>query len=245
SSGHLIILAWLFKEKISLGFVVFLHSGTFFALLLYFAKDWLKLIKNGLLVLKDKNFTELPEGKTFWLILLTTIPGAILGKMGEVKVEKLFYHPLTVAFNLGGFALLFYGIDRFSKKNRTLKELNAFHALFIGFAQALAIIPGISRSAITMASGRLLGLDRGDSVRFSFLISAPIILGAVLLKNQEMREGLVSPYLISNGLAFISSFLSGFLAIHFLTRFIVHHSFNLFIIYRLLISLLIIGIILL
>lgn len=219
--------------------LVFFHLGTSFSLLLYFAKDWLKLIKDGLRLFKHKNLS--PEGRVFWLILVATLPGAILGGIWGKKVEGLFYRPLTIAINLGGFGLLFYLIEKISKVNKTIKEINLPQALFIGTAQALAIIPGISRSAITIASGLLIGLDRKNAVRFSFLLSLPIILGAGLLKIKEIQEGF---NFSANSLAFISSFLSGLYAINFLTQFVAHHSFKPFIIYRVLISLLILIIIL-
>jgi len=241
SSGHLIIFSWLFKERMPLDYVAFLHGGTLLALLFYFGKEWFKFIRAGILSIKEKNINS-SEKKIFWLILLATLPGAVLGKMSEAKIEKIFYHPLSVALNMGGFAILFYFIEKISRKNKSIESLNIYQAFFIGIMQALAVIPGISRSGITIAGGLLLGLSRENAVKFSFYLSAPIILGAFLLKYVEFFEGRFSHPLV---LGFFSSLLAGLCSIHFLIRFVQKHSFNIFIIYRLIISILVITIFLL
>lgn len=239
SSGHLIFASWFFlKNKISLSQIVFLHTATLFALILYFRKDWSKIIKA--VFSKEKSYKNCLEKKILLLIIIATLPGAILGKLGENLVEKIFYHPLPVAINMGIFAILFYLIDKFSKKNKDISKINFSQALFIGIIQAFAIFPGISRSGITMAGGLLLGLDRENTVKFSLYLSFPMILGATLLKYNEILKGLFSEHLMPNSLGFFSSFFTGLLAIHFLMKFVKKHSFNLFIVYRFLISVLII-----
>lgn len=239
SSAHLIILShFLFKEEISLTSVVCFHAGTLLALLLYFGKDWLNLVKGGFSLTKKGDFFELSERKIFWLIVIATLPAAILGKLFAKKVEDFFYTPLSVALNMGGFAVLFYIIEKKSRQNKIILELSIFQAFFIGIMQALAVMPGISRAGITIASGLLMGMNREDAVKFSFLLSLPIILGALVLKLPSIINNfsLSSQY----GLAFVSSFISGALAIGFLTRFVRNHSFKIFISYRILFSILII-----
>ncbi|HOX09191.1 MAG TPA: undecaprenyl-diphosphate phosphatase [Candidatus Omnitrophota bacterium] len=230
SSAHLIVFPWLFGwPEHSLSFDVALHAGTLFAVMAYFWKDWLGIIKSRMI----------------WYIAVASVPGALVGKLLESKAETAFRSPMLIAFTMSAFAALFYLIDRFVWKSRSLKSLNLLDAVIIGLSQALAIIPGVSRSGITMASGLGLKFDRESAAKFSFMLSAPIILGAVLLKLGEIGD------IASNGqglqvfTGFAVSAVTGFLAIKGLLGFVKKHSFSVFIIYRFVFSAVILAVFLL
>lgn len=226
SSGHLIVIPWLLGwREHTLSFDVMLHAGTLLAVVVYFWKDWLNILRK--------------ERKLFWYIVIASVPGAIIGKLLEEKAETIFRNPLLIAGTMGGFAIIFYLIDRFSKRTRNLQALNLRDSILIGISQALAIVPGISRSGITIACGLGLKLDRESSAKFSFLLSAPIIFGATVLKVKDI-------FVLSNGtqgvsllLGFIVSAVTGFLAIHYLLGYVRRHTFNLFVIYRIIFSIII------
>lgn len=230
SSAHLIVFPWLFGwQEHSLSFDVALHAGTLFAVIAYFWKDWLGIIKSRMI----------------WYIAVASVPGALIGKLLESKAETAFRSPLLIALTMSVFAALFYVIDRFVWKSRSLKSLNLPDAVIIGLSQALAIIPGVSRSGITMASGMGLKFDRESAAKFSFMLSAPIILGAVLLKSEEIRNMAADGQGIPLLAGFLVSAVSGFLAIKGLLGFVKKHSFNVFIIYRFVFSVVILAVFLL
>lgn len=238
SSGHLIVIPWLLGwREHTLSFDVMLHAGTLFAVVVYFWKDWMTLIKEGILSLKEKTLKGVPQRKLFWFIVIASIPGAIIGKLLEDKAETIFRSPFLIAGTIGGFAIIFYLIDRFGRKTRNLQALNLKDSILIGLSQALAIVPGISRSGITIACGLGLKLDRESSAKFSFLLATPIIFGATVIKLRDI-------FILTNGqqnisllLGFIISAVTGFLAIHYLLGYVRRHTFNLFVIYRIIFSL--------
>ncbi len=237
STAHLIILPWLFKwPPHSLGFDIVLHAGTLFALMLYFGKYWMKLIAQGLSGIKKGSLAGQPQRRLFWLIVIATVPGAVIGKVLEAKAETTFRNPLLIAFTMAGFAILFYIADKRGKKNKTLYQINLFDALVVGVGQSLAFIPGVSRSGVTMFSGLALGLERESTVRFSFLLSAPIILGATLLKIKDVLGNMDFPGGLYLFIGFMGSALTGVLAIQGLLNFVKRHNFNIFIIYRIIFS---------
>ncbi len=230
SSAHLIVFPWLFGwQDHSLSFDVALHAGTLFAVIAYFWKDWVGIIKSRML----------------WYIAVASVPGALIGKLLEAKAETAFRSPLLIALTMSVFAALFYAIDRFVWKSRSLRSLNLLDSVIIGLSQALAIIPGVSRSGITMASGMGLKFDRESAAKFSFMLSAPIILGAVLLKLKDIGDiasgGQEMPLLAG----FLVSAVTGFLAIKGLLGFVKKHSFNAFIVYRFVFSAVILAVFLL
>ncbi len=244
SSGHLIAVPWLLGwREHTLSFDVMLHAGTLFAVVIYFWKDWINLLREGFLSLKERSLKGAPERRLFWYIVVASMPGAIIGKLLEEKAETIFRNPLLIASTMGGFAIIFYLIDRFSKKTRGLNTLNLTDSILIGVSQALAIVPGISRSGITIACGLGLRLNREASTKFSFLLSAPIIFGATALKIKDIfvlaNDGQQN---ISLLLGFIVSAVTGFLAIHYLLGYVRRHTFNLFVIYRIIFSIIILSV---
>ena len=230
SSAHLVLLPYLRgQEYQGVSFDVMLHAATLLAVLLYFGKDWWVLIKQGLTAPRSR------QGRMLWYLAAATIPAAIAGLFLDDWADTTLRHPVMIAVNLMVFALILWAADR--KANRA-KEGDFFDVSFptvflIGCAQALALMPGVSRSGITITAALFLGLSRSVSARISFLLSAPIIAGAVVLKASQL-----SPADVNGALAagFISAFLGAVLVIGGLMRYIKTHTFNVFVIYRLLLG---------
>lgn len=243
SSGHLILIPWLFGwEGHSLSFDAMLHAGTLFAVVVYFWREWLVLLKEGFLSVRDRKLAGPPERRLFWYIVIASVPGAIIGKLLEEKAEAAFRAPLLVASALGIFAIIFYLIDRFSGRKRNLRFLGLADSVVIGISQAAAIIPGVSRSGATIACGLGIGLDRESSAKFSFLLSAPIIFGATLLKLGDITKMAGANGSFSLLLGFLVSAVTGLIAIHYLLGYVKKHTFNIFIVYRILFSLMVFSI---
>lgn len=240
SSAHLIITPYLFNwPDQGLAFDVALHWGTLFAVVAYFRKDIWNLVRGFLhsLLPSTRNFQDNIYQKLSWLIIVATIPAAIIGKLLESQVETVFRNPILIAITLTvvGFILLL--ADKYGSKLKNLNRAGWSNALVIGFAQALAIIPGISRSGATITAGLLQGFTREDAARFSFLMSIPIILGAGLLKLPEISQIENHTQLI---VGFASSTIFGFLAIKYMLRYIAKRSFAIFAWYRFALAIIII-----
>lgn len=226
SSAHLILIPWLFKwPDPGLTFDVALHIGTLLAVIAYFWKDWLTLFQHGL-----GNGLRTHEGKMFWFIIVASIPGAIVGSLLEQQAETTFRGPLIIGIMLMVMGVILYLADRYSPKRQHSEQISFGQSLVIGLSQALAIIPGVSRSGVTMTSGLLVGLTRKDTARFSFLLSTPIIAGAGLLKLRHLTSGDINlPFLV--GIA--TSAVVGFLTIGLLLRWLQKSNFLPFVWYRL------------
>jgi undecaprenyl-diphosphatase len=238
SSAHLVLIPWLFKwNDPGLTFDIALHIGTLIAVAIYFWKDWLKLITKGLTDVRST------ESKLFWYLVAATIPGAVVGFLLEKKAETIFREPILIATMLILLGVLLYWADRRGVKHIEMNRITFRTSLFIGLSQALAIIPGVSRSGITMTMGLLMGLTREGAARFSFLLAAPIIFGAALVKL---------PFLISNPsiltinfiIGILVSFVIGILSIGFLLRYVQTNNFLPFAWYRFILGSLVIVIVL-
>jgi len=226
SSAHLVLVPWLMKwVDPGLTFDIALHVGTLIAVVLYFWKDWLKLLNKGLTRPKER------EGKLFWYLVLATIPGAIIGFLLENIAETIFRNPVLIACMLVLLGIILFVVDRKGKKEIDVEHISLKTSFLIGLSQALAIIPGVSRSGITMTTALALGMTREGAARFSFLLSAPIILGAALVKV---------PTLMANPAMIDASFLTGMVvaciaglaSIGFLLRYVQTKTFLPFVIYR-------------
>jgi undecaprenyl-diphosphatase len=233
-----VLIPWLFKwNDPGLTFDIALHIGTLIAVAIYFWKDWLKLITKGLTDVRST------EGKLFWYLVAATIPGAVVGFLLEKKAETIFREPILIATMLILLGVLLYWADRRGVKHIEMNRITFRTSLFIGLSQALAIIPGVSRSGITMTMGLLTGLTREGAARFSFLLAAPIIFGAALVKL---------PFLISNPsiltinfiIGILVSFVIGILSIGFLLRYVQTNNFLPFAWYRFILGSLVIVIVL-
>jgi len=224
SSGHLVLAPWLFGwQDPGLAFNVALHLGTLAAVVAYFWRDWLNLAQNGLKGKKNR------EGRLFWYLAAATVPGILAGLALEEYAETIFRAPLLVGAMLIGMGAVLYAADHWGARARGIWQVGWRDALFIGISQALAIIPGVSRSGATISAGRMLGLDREAATRFSFLLSTPIILGAGVY---SMRNIGISDLTFAFWVGVLTSAVTGFAAIAFLLRFVVTRNFNIFVWYR-------------
>jgi undecaprenyl-diphosphatase len=226
SSGHLILAEkYLGFSQSSLTFDVALHVGTLTALLIVFYRDFLDL---GLSLFKRSEKTKLA-----WFLAMATIPAVVVGVLLESKVETIFRSETLVAINLIVVAFVLLAADTMGKLAYDMKDMTAGRAVGIGLAQALAIIPGVSRSGITISAGLFEGFDRVAATRFSFLLSAPIIAGAIL---KVLAGGHVVQDVAANSSVFLvgvlASLVSGYLAIRFLLKYLAKHGLAVFAYYR-------------
>ena len=244
SSGHLLlfrdVLGWqlLADDHLNKLFDVVVHAGTFLALLVFFWKDILQLLRAAL-GQKSPSSSPLPP-QLAWAIALGTIPAVIAGVAGEEFIEKQLGAPALIAVQLILFALLLLWAERAGRKVRTLKNAGLRDGLVIGIAQALALAPGVSRSGITITAGLALGLTRETAARFSFLLSIPIIGGAAaksLLDLAQNSAALPDGSLAVFVVGLLTAGLSGFLVIGFLLRYLQTRTLTPFVIYRILLGL--------
>lgn len=235
SSAHLIlipeILGW---PPSGLTFDVALHLGTLIAISLYFWRDIVDLTFNFLAGLSGKGF-HTPGNRLPWYIIFGTIPAAIAGKTMEEPIEAIFRQsPATICSLLIGFGLLLAFADTTGAKRWKLDRMTMKSALLIGMAQCLALIPGVSRSGITITAALLLGYNRETSARFSFLLSLPIVFGAALLKvGALVTTGIPAGEGRSLLIGICSAALFGYLGVALLLKLVQRHSLYPFVWYRL------------
>ncbi|MCX5797629.1 MAG: undecaprenyl-diphosphatase UppP [Elusimicrobia bacterium] len=181
SSAHLVLVPWLFKWSYQgLDYDVALHWGTMIAVCVYFWKDWVELLKAGL------SKAESAQRRLFWAIALATVPGGVVGLLLEKRVERDLHSPVIIALTLAAFGLLLGLSQRLGRQQRRTEDLSLRDVFLIGCAQALAVVPGVSRSGSTMTAGLLLGLKREEAARFSFLLMVPIVIGAGVMKLRHV-----------------------------------------------------------
>jgi undecaprenyl-diphosphatase len=234
SSGHLILAEhFLGFSEGGLAFDVALHLGTLTAILIYFRKDFL-LMAAALLPGRGSDAEGALHRRLFFFLALATVPGALCGLLLEKSAETLFRSPILVATTMAGVGLLLLWGERAGRRSRDIRMLTLTDALLIGLSQALAVVPGVSRSGITMTTGLFLGLNREAAARFSFLLSAPIIFGAGLhslpkIIKQGADGGEGGLYLAG----FLAAALSGYAVIAWLLKFVRTRSFDIFAYYRL------------
>jgi undecaprenyl-diphosphatase len=221
SSGHLVLIPWLLRwESPGLVFDTVAHWGTLLAVLAYFWRDWWELIVAWLRGLLRRDWKD-PRSGLMWLLILGSVPAAVIGYLFESFFESLFGSPQWASVFLLVTAAVLAFSEWQGKRTREVGDLRWPDALVIGVAQAVAIAPGISRSGMTMAAGLLRGLRRQDAARFSFLLATPVILGAGLFKLLDVSSastlGSEAPALIAG---FVAAAISGFLCIRFLLRYL-------------------------
>lgn len=239
SSGHLVILPYFFSwDYIPLYFTVTVHFGTLLAVVSVFYKDIARIIKGFFLGLFIKEERKSPDFKLSLFIILGTIPAAVIGFLAEDYAEKLFSSPLMVAAFLLVTALLLWtseiGGRHMEKNARGHKKLSFPIALVVGLGQALAIFPGISRSGATISSARYFGINRKKAVRFSFLLSVPVILGSFIFEIFSEWAEIFSGgriVLVNLLVGLIFSFIAGYFAIKFLLNMVSKKNLNVFAIY--------------
>ena len=227
SSAHLVLLPYLRGQAYQgLAFDVMLHAATLLAVLIYFANDWVVLIKNGLSHPKSK------EGKMLWYLAAATIPAGLAGVLFNDWAENTFRNPILIAICLMFFAALLWIADKQTgaqKGDPDIFTVPFITVFLVGCAQALAIMPGVSRSGITITAALFLGMSRQASARLSFLLSTPIIAGAALLEVTKLSANDFNAALLWG---FLSAFIGGLLVIGGLMKYIKTHSFNIFVYYR-------------
>jgi undecaprenyl-diphosphatase len=242
SSGHLVVVPWLFGwQDPGLGFDVALHGGTLLAAVIYFRNDILLILK-GFWHSLFKSTRDLQNNiyqKLSWLLIIASVPGAIIGKLLESRAESTFRNPLLIAVTLGVMGIILYIADVYGKKLKNLNHISRWDALWLGVSQAVAIIPGVSRSGATMTAGLGLGFRREDAARFSFLMLMPISFGAGLLKIKDFHNGVTAPELV---IGFVTSAVVGYLAIKFLLNYLNRSDFKVFAWYRIAAAVLIVGV---
>jgi undecaprenyl-diphosphatase len=255
SSAHLELAPWIAGWPSggllgSLSFDVFLHLGTLLALLGYFAGDWLRLLGAAVASVRERRIGDNPDRRLAWLLILATIPAAVIGFVGEGYIDRVLHSDTDeVRLAIAGFvvagAVVLWLADRFGTRRREIDGLDLPRAVTIGLSQALALLPGISRSGATISAGLALGLTRESAARFSFLLATPITLGAGLYGSRKLLDVSHSGM---EWLAIVAGFagaaISGMLAIAFLLSWLRHRSVAVFSIYRLAFAGLIVALVL-
>ena len=233
SSAHLILVPWLFGwQDPGLAFDVALHLGTLLALLAFYWREWLDM---GLSLASGN---PLPR-RLLFLLIIASAPGAIIGVLLEKQAETIFRSPALIAATLATLGTLLWVADAVGSKKRRIEDLTVIDALLIGLSQALAIIPGVSRSGATITTSRLLGIERADAANFSFLMATPIIAGAGMLETHKLfHTGLAAQL----GWGFAASAVFGLLAIVGLLRFVRTHTYRPFAIYRIVVAAIVVTI---
>lgn len=246
SSAHLNLFPWLFNwGTLTESFDVALHIGTLFAILVFFFKDWISLLKGGYNQVVKKEKTT--EGKIFWYIVISTVPAGILclilDKISEkliqilastCKVEEIVVEMILIAIALIVMGIILYVVDKKAKTKVKYEDITLKQSLFISISQAFAAaFPGVSRSGITMTVGRGMGIERESVAKYSFLLSTPIVAAAALYEMKHFVFNL--PFVIG----IIVSFIVGLFVIKFLLNYLKKGSFKIFAIYRVALGLLV------
>ena len=237
SSGHLLLVPWFagwqeLDPSIKKSFDVALHLGTLVAVVGYFWRDVSTYVVEGTKLVLLRKVPPTTDGKLAWLFVLATLPAAAAGALFEDQIDTRLGTPTIIGISLIGFGVLLAIADR-TLGRRKVEEFRAKDALLVGAAQALALNPGTSRSGITMTAGRFLGFDREAAVRISFVMSIPVIFGAVVFKFAGLiADGIPDGLLVPLIVGIITSCLSGLLAVWGTLKIVRTHSFMPFVIYR-------------
>lgn len=251
SSGHLILVPWLFgfpdiaaDSTFNKTFDVALHLGTLVGVVAYFRRDIVRILRAAWSSLRRKTLASVDD-RMPWYIGVATIPGFVFGAVGEKTIADNLSAEWLIGVQLIVFGVVLYLADRYGRRYRSMGDFTGRDAVLIGLAQAFALMPGVSRSGITMTAALLLAFNRDVAARFSFLISIPVIAGAIAYKGfttfvtgDGLPTGAASAFVIG----ILSSMISGFFAVWFLLRYIRTKSFNPFVVYRVLAGVFVIGI---
>jgi undecaprenyl-diphosphatase len=238
SSGHLLLVPWLFgwndfsDVSVEKAFNVSLHLGTLIAVVIYFRRDLVVYVRDGLRMVVQKKKPHTTEGRLAWLLVVASVPAGLFGAFAGHWIDKHLGKPVIIAASLIVFGLFLAWADR-RRGQRTFEEMTSRDAIAIGLAQVIALNPGTSRSGISISAARVMGFDRDTAVRFSFLLSVPVTAGAVAVKLLDLfadgiPDGLVIPMVVG----ILTSGLSGWLAVAGLLKLVRSKSFDAFVIYR-------------
>jgi undecaprenyl-diphosphatase len=243
SSAHLELAPWIAGWESdgligSLAFDVFLHLGTLVALLVYFARDWVRYARAWIASLRERRIGDDPDRRIAWLLLAATVPAAIIGFALEGFIEDAFHGDSNGArLAIAGFlmigAVALWLADRYGRGERTLDRLDAKTAMTVGLSQAAALLPGISRSGATITAGLAMGMTRESAARLSFLLATPITLGAGLYGSRRLlTESHTGTEWLAIAVGFSVAALAGLLAIGFLLSWLRRRSVAAFSLYR-------------
>ncbi len=241
SSAHLLFVPWLLGwddfsgaggESLKQSFDVALHLGTFVAVLGYFRKDVKSYVVEGTKLVFTRTKPVTTDGRLAWLFVLATIPAAAIGAIFEDQIGTALGSPLIIALSLIGFGILLGVADR-AVGTRKVEDFRMPDSLKVGMAQALALNPGTSRSGITMTAARWIGFDRDAAVRISFVMSLPVIFGAVVFKMLKMfSEGGYEELLVPMAVGIVTSCISGLVAVWGTIKLVSTRNLMPFVIYR-------------
>jgi len=244
SSAHLALAPWMLGFDDggvvgTLAFDVFLHLGTLVALLVYFARDWVRLLTAFVASVRERRIGADEDRRFVWLLIAATIPAALIGLTLEDLIEAVFHSEEDGArLAIAGFMVIgaigLWAADRYGSRHRRPEGITLPVALLIGLSQAAALMPGISRSGATITAGLALGLTRESAARFSFLLATPITFGAGVYGSRDLFTGpMATTEWGAVGAGFLASMLSGLLAIGFLLAWLRSRSVTAFSLYRL------------
>ena len=249
SSGHLILVPWLFgweqlggTADFAKSFDVALHMGTLLGAVIYFRRDLWRYLMAWLHTIAARAISSTDE-RIAWALVVGTIPGALVGAVAEDVIQETLSAPVLIAVMLAIFGVVLYLVDKRMPSVRGMDSIGVRTGLFLGVAQAMALQPGVSRSGVTMTAARAIGLDRETAARFSFLLSLPIIAGAGVFKGSELVQSGFQGYEAQFFWGFVSSAVSGFLVIWGLLKYLKRHDFKVFMLYRLAVAGLVLGLV--
>src|SRR5436309_8748359 len=237
STAHLTLLPWFMGwPDPGLSFDVALHLGTLVALLIYFRADWIALVIGALQLFRGR--TSDANARMALFIIVATIPGALAGALFENTVETALRSPRLIALTMAALALVLVVAELKGRRQKNLEQISWRDAIGVGLAQALALVPGVSRSGATITAGLFAGMKRDTAARFSFYLSAPIIAGAVAKKTLDiLRIGLTVDQMTPFIAGIMSAGIVGYLSIAFLLRYLQTHNTFLFVYYRIALAL--------
>ena len=245
STGHLILvpslLGWQDTVVDQLEFDVALHIGTLGALLGVFWRDWAVLTRAGVLSLRDRSLDD-PDARLAWMLAVGTIPAVVAGALFERQVETALRSPYVVGASMAGVGIALGLVDRLSRGTRTEHSINWATSLAIGIGQALALVPGVSRSGATIGVGLATGLTRASAARYSFLLSTPVIVGAIAKQGYNaFQRGIPPDQAITYAIGVLASAISGYATIRWFLHYLRARSLQPFVVYRILAGLAVIG----
>ena len=250
SSGHLILVPWLFgwhffqdNPDLNKTFDVALHLGTLFALLVFFWREIVDLLVAFFGSVRHRRIATGNE-KLAWLLLVASVPAGIVGVALESFIENRLGTPLLTALLMIAFGFVILAVDELAANRRLLKDLGWRDSIIVGVAQVLALAPGVSRSGVTMTAGRALKMRREAAVRFAFLISIPVTAGAAVYKGAKLAVhglpgGMAMPFVVG----VLAAAVSGYFAVRFLLGYVAKHDFRIFVVYRVVFGVMILGVI--